>query len=93
MSGPEPASEHGLARGFHLERAVEPIVDVDAVIAPRLLRVGSPLEAIVLKALEVFGEADPASVVVQQAGAVKPLVGPPKLSRVEASIRNGARRQ
>ena len=48
-----------------MERAVEPIVDVDAMIAPRLLRIGARLEAIVLETLEVFGEADPASVVVQ----------------------------
>ena len=76
-----------------MERAAEPIVDASTMVTPRPPRVGPWLETIVLKTLEVVGEREPARMVVREARAVEPLVGPPDLSLVEARVRCRARRQ
>ena len=74
------------------ERPAEPIFDGDAVLSPGSLRIGRWLQTLVLKTLEVVGERNAAFVVAFETGAMEPLVRPPELPRIEASVGNRARR-
>ena len=80
-------------RGLHLKCTAEPIFDAHAMIMPALCRIDAGPKTIVLKAFAVFGERDAARVVLGEARAVEPLMGPPNLSCVEARIPDGARRE